>query len=345
MTDTKSPQDSTIRKLFALSMNRCAFPDCPIEIIDRSTNTVLGETCHIRAKSSGGPRYDAQQTPEERHAFENLILLCRNHHKIIDDKNNLNLYTIEYLEKLKLAHEESARKMPYQESLLTESLISELKKALEDYSPPSVYMDFKGAQFKAGGDGGYWGGAGGDGGVINIVGVAPAGLPEPINLSGGSGGEGPGSGGGGGGVLIFTGRPADMTDLDNGLRIPTIFLANSAETVQGLFYILGGGWEWGTVQSVPSTLQLQLVCMIETGDISINTMLRIDYFIEDAKGDTVFESYFDLTVVETPSSIRRYTVMPFFSIEISHVGIWSVKMSSGSIPLAQYNIEFRLASG
>jgi hypothetical protein len=213
----KSPQDSTIRKLFALSMNRCAFPDCPIEIIDHNTRTILGEICHIRAKSSGGPRYDAQQTSEERHAFENLILLCGSHHKKIDDKTNLNLYTVEYLTKLKSAHEESARQMSSQDSLLTEPLISELKKALENYLPPSVYMDFQGAQFKAGGDGGYWGGSGGDGGVINIVGVTPAGFSETINVVGGGGGEGPGSGGGGGGVLIFTGRPADMTDVDNGL--------------------------------------------------------------------------------------------------------------------------------
>lgn len=40
---------------------------------------------HINAASPGGPRYDARQTPQERGAADNLMLLCRACHKLIDD--------------------------------------------------------------------------------------------------------------------------------------------------------------------------------------------------------------------------------------------------------------------
>ena len=40
---------------------------------------------HINAASPGGPRYNETQTQEERGSMENLMLLCRACHKLIDD--------------------------------------------------------------------------------------------------------------------------------------------------------------------------------------------------------------------------------------------------------------------
>ena len=62
----------------------------------------MGEICHIKAASANGPRYDPEQTPKERHGFNNLILLCAIHHKIIDD--DPEAYTVERLAKLKEEH-------------------------------------------------------------------------------------------------------------------------------------------------------------------------------------------------------------------------------------------------
>jgi hypothetical protein len=47
-------------------------------------NTVTAEICHIKAQSAGGPRYDPDQTDKERHGFDNLLLLCGDHHKVVD---------------------------------------------------------------------------------------------------------------------------------------------------------------------------------------------------------------------------------------------------------------------
>jgi hypothetical protein len=343
VTELKSPRDSTIRKLFALSMNQCAFPDCTTTIIDSSTSTILGEICHICAQNPGGPRYDHQQTSEERHSFENVVLLCRNHHKVIDAHENIHIYTVEYLTRLRAVHEENARNLPSDEFTLSEALVSNLKRTLESYSSPNVYMDFQGASFRAGGDGGYLGGDGGDGGVINIVGVTPSGFHEPIDANGRDG-QAPGAGGGGGGVVSYTGRPADITDIDNGLKISTIFLADAVRKVQGLLYVLGGGWEWCVIPSLPCNLQLNLVCIVETGNIPVNTMLRIDYSVENPEGHTALVSYSDLSVLRTTSQIRRYHVISLLTLEINCIGIWCIKVSSGKIPLVKHNIEFRLTN-
>lgn len=97
-----SPSEKDIKRLFSLSQNRCAYPKCTTPIIQPSgTNT--GEICHIRAHRPEGPRYDKNQTNEERHGFANLILLCSVHHKIVDTE--IQRYTVETLQDIKSIHE------------------------------------------------------------------------------------------------------------------------------------------------------------------------------------------------------------------------------------------------
>lgn len=96
------PSISTIKKLFAFSNNRCAFPNCSSPIVEES-GTVTGIVCHIAARSKGGPRYDSKQTDEQRHAFQNLILMCGRHSKLIDSEPKH--YTDKALYEFKTTHE------------------------------------------------------------------------------------------------------------------------------------------------------------------------------------------------------------------------------------------------
>ena len=104
--------ETTIKRLFALSGNNCGYPGCPVPIVEK-TGIVTGEICHIKARSPGGPRFDPNQSSEERNAFENLILLCRNHHKVVDA--DPNLYTVDALLDIKAIHGNVAGR-PEQES-------------------------------------------------------------------------------------------------------------------------------------------------------------------------------------------------------------------------------------
>jgi hypothetical protein len=57
---------NTLAKLYVLSGNTCAFMGCLEPIVDTEQGVMVGEVCHIKGKSAGGPRYDASQTARER---------------------------------------------------------------------------------------------------------------------------------------------------------------------------------------------------------------------------------------------------------------------------------------
>jgi hypothetical protein len=97
------PSDATIKRLFAVSHNLCGHPDCGQPLVEGGT--VVGEVCHITGERPGAARYDPDQTDAERHAFENLICMCRKHHKIIDTEKEK--YTVERLFEMKRMHEAS----------------------------------------------------------------------------------------------------------------------------------------------------------------------------------------------------------------------------------------------
>jgi tetratricopeptide (TPR) repeat protein len=69
--------------------------------------SLVGEACHIVAQSPTGPRGDPSLTPEQLDHYDNLILLCRNHHKLVDDQ--WNTYTVQRLLEMKAAHEKWVR--------------------------------------------------------------------------------------------------------------------------------------------------------------------------------------------------------------------------------------------
>lgn len=98
-----SPTLQTIKRLFAVSGNTCAFPKCNILLVDTASGKVTGRICHIKARQPGAPRYDASQSDEDRHGFGNLLLLCPIHHDVVDD--DPEAYTAERLIRMKAMHE------------------------------------------------------------------------------------------------------------------------------------------------------------------------------------------------------------------------------------------------
>jgi len=102
------PSQKTVKRLFAVSGNRCAFPNCRTEIVNEGT--ILGEICHIKSAKPNGPRYDNLQSPEDHHSYDNLTLLCANHDTVVDDDEEA--YTVERLAKMKRDHEASEPPLP-----------------------------------------------------------------------------------------------------------------------------------------------------------------------------------------------------------------------------------------
>jgi len=123
------PTKQTIKKLFSLSGNLCAYPSCSLPMVENS-GTVTGQICHIHAQNAGGPRFVDNLSQKELHAFENLILLCSHHHTIIDAEEHI--YTAETLRELKQIHEEAASHEERPEDSFYAQLL------LNFYSSPSI---------------------------------------------------------------------------------------------------------------------------------------------------------------------------------------------------------------
>jgi hypothetical protein len=120
---------SVIKRLFAMSGNKCAFPACQVPIIE-SEGIVTGLICHIKARSSKGPRYDPAQPDEEKNSFENLVLLCGRHHTIVDA--DPQIYDARSLAEMKAIHERSAgRKETDQDAFFARLLLNQLRKPLD----------------------------------------------------------------------------------------------------------------------------------------------------------------------------------------------------------------------
>jgi DNA-directed RNA polymerase beta' subunit len=96
---------TTVRRLDTLSRNNCYEPNCNKQLVGSDGKTIISKICHIKAASQNGPRYDALMNDDERRDFSNLLLLCDEHHRIIDNKENEQIYTVEVLTEWKHNHE------------------------------------------------------------------------------------------------------------------------------------------------------------------------------------------------------------------------------------------------
>jgi hypothetical protein len=117
---------SDLKVLFVRSGNRCAFPNCHIELSDSATGgTLIGQIAHIIAQSPSGPRGNGNLSKIERDHHENLLLLCPTHHILVDTK--LDIYTVDVLRNMKARHD---------------AWVTDLKKRAQTEQPQSTNHEF-----------------------------------------------------------------------------------------------------------------------------------------------------------------------------------------------------------
>lgn len=117
----QAPKFETLRKLYVLSGNLCAYPGCNKLLLDANANFV-GQICHIEAASPGGERFNPNMTNEERRHFDNLMLMCYDHHI---ETNKVAEYPVERLKSFKREHEAK---------FSTEALVQSILNSLRDYT-------------------------------------------------------------------------------------------------------------------------------------------------------------------------------------------------------------------
>lgn len=77
--------NKTRKLLWAHSGSRCAICKCHLTREERpGSHSIVGDECHITARSRGGARYDPLRVAQIDE-YDNLIVLCKNDHKRVDD--------------------------------------------------------------------------------------------------------------------------------------------------------------------------------------------------------------------------------------------------------------------
>ena len=94
--------------MFLKSGSVCAFRGCGRSLIELGeegdSDAIIGEMAHIVADSRQGPRGDEPLDESERNKHTNLILVCPDHHTIIDKQPRT--YSVAVLWQMKADHEE-----------------------------------------------------------------------------------------------------------------------------------------------------------------------------------------------------------------------------------------------
>lgn len=102
--------DKTRKVLWGRSGSLCAFCKAKL-VVDASAldrEAVVGDECHINSGAPGGPRHEPTIPQDAIDDLANLILLCRVHHKLIDDQ--AETFSAATLKQLKQNHEDWVQK-------------------------------------------------------------------------------------------------------------------------------------------------------------------------------------------------------------------------------------------
>jgi hypothetical protein len=108
----KQPTDRTIYLVWAAAAGRCTL--CNTSVMENEglgEPVPIGELAHNVGATQNSPRGAVDVGGDERADAENLILVCRNCHKPIDEGGAIGRYTVEQLRQLKHEHEERIREL------------------------------------------------------------------------------------------------------------------------------------------------------------------------------------------------------------------------------------------
>ena len=121
-----APKLETIRALFARSGNQCAFLGC-IHPLVNDKQKFIGQVCHIEAAMPDGERFNDQQNDEQRRSYENLLILCYQHHIETDEVDE---YSVALMISMKQEHEANFLKSDFK---IDEAALHKLMRDVETY--------------------------------------------------------------------------------------------------------------------------------------------------------------------------------------------------------------------
>lgn len=110
----KKVPDRTVMQLIARAGGRCEFWGCNKFVMEEELTlhkVRTGHVAHIVAASPDGPRGDDSMPLKDRNNLSNLMLLCTDHHAVVDDKQLETEYPKNRLQTYKSDHEDLIKRL------------------------------------------------------------------------------------------------------------------------------------------------------------------------------------------------------------------------------------------
>ena len=141
----KRISEKTAKIVWARAGGLCSYPDCFKPLIVSPENhvdplAVLGEIAHIVGHSEDGPRGEELFRGADRDSPENLLLLCTEHHTLIDQQPASHPTT--WLYRVKEEHERWVRERlsPDQRFLQSSAVLQQVSEKLHSSLLPVTHM-------------------------------------------------------------------------------------------------------------------------------------------------------------------------------------------------------------
>jgi hypothetical protein len=141
-------------------------------------------------------------------------------------------------------------------------------------------------------------------------------------------------------ILPPKGREPTVADLEAGLTVTSIIVAEFIRFRDGVWTIVCGGWDWVSTNTSPFRLPLPMFVEIGTGTIDPQTLLQLRLVVLTPTGFQTSELRQAITVED--SLVRKSRFLVTLELAGSHAGIWRVLVYAGDKVIGELPIEVRL---
>lgn len=135
-------------------------------------------------------------------------------------------------------------------------------------------------------------------------------------------------------------RDATVQDIDAGLRVTSVMLAECVQLRHGLLYLLGASWEHFQFPTVPFEAHWPLALTIDMGSLDLGSTLDFYVIVKDPTGFQVVTEPFSVSK-GGGSLISRPNLLVSLSFTGSQTGVWTLEIISGGLTLSRLPIEIK----
>ena len=148
------PGDTATKLVFSYNGRFCGFHEptsevrCAELVARPGWKKTAGQLVHIKGDKPGSERYDEHQPNIDRHGYENLMVMCANHHRLVDDlePERFPAHVLRRMKQLAESDERNVIDPPFFVSdqtwlaAVARSAIIEYARALGDVSMPDLSL-------------------------------------------------------------------------------------------------------------------------------------------------------------------------------------------------------------